>query len=62
MSAEKKEKKKIDSDSAFLMDLTDDMWKGFIQYWWIILVVLSILSSVFFFRARHDFVPQYTAV
>ena len=61
MSAEKKEKKKIDSDSAFLMDLTDDMWKGFIRYWWIILVVLSILSSVFFFRARHDFVPQYTA-
>lgn len=61
MSAEKKEKKKIDSDSAFLMDLTDEMWKGMLRYWWIILVVLSILSSVFFFRARHDFVPQYTA-
>ena len=61
MNADNIGNSKREIESAFLMDLTDEMWKGFIKYWWIILVFLSLLSSIFYFHARHEFVPQYTS-
>ncbi len=41
--------------------LIDDMWKGLERYWWLFLVIISVLASAFYFISRWQYKPVYKA-
>ena len=50
-----------DEDLISISTIIDDMWKGLIKYWWILLCVISVSASAFYFYARRTYLPYYTA-
>lgn len=41
--------------------LVENMWRGFRQFWWIFLVLISLLSTLFYTKARMNYRPLYKA-
>lgn len=41
--------------------LLDNGFKGIKQYWWIFIVIISMCSSLFYFKARLSYQPMYKA-
>lgn len=39
----------------------DDMFNGLIRFWWLVLIIISVCASLFYFRARRVYVPSYSA-
>ena len=39
----------------------DDMFNGLIRFWWLMLIIISLCASLFYFRARRAYVPSYSA-
>ena len=50
------EEEKIDFSA-----MIDDLWKAFRRFWWLILLVISVMASAFFFVSRWRYKPVYTA-
>ncbi|MDO4554440.1 MAG: polysaccharide biosynthesis tyrosine autokinase [Lachnospiraceae bacterium] len=41
--------------------LIENAWKGFKQYWWIFLIIISLYSSALYVKARMEYQPYYKA-
>ena len=41
--------------------ILDDMFKEFLKLWWLLLIIISILSTVFYFYHKMTYVANYTA-
>ncbi len=61
MSSEKRE---VEQRKTNLIDISlviDDMWNGFLKYWWLFVMIISVISAVFYIHARRSYTPYYTA-
>ena len=43
-----------------IMMIIDDAFKGLVRYWILLLVIISLFSSIFYLRAKRDYVPMYS--
>lgn len=41
--------------------LVENLWRGWRQFWWLFLIVISILSTLFYTKARLNYCPLYKA-
>ena len=51
-------------NEAGLIDITslvDDIWKGFIRLWWLLLIIICGVGGAFFLKAKLTYHPYYLA-
>ncbi|MCR5666843.1 MAG: polysaccharide biosynthesis tyrosine autokinase [Eubacterium sp.] len=41
--------------------IVDDVWKGFLRIWWLLLLIISIMASLFYVHVKIIYEPKYTA-
>ena len=41
--------------------ILDDMWRGLKKFYWLLILIISLLATAFYFRARRSYVPYYEA-
>lgn len=41
--------------------LVENIWRGLRQFWWIFLIIISLLSTLFYGKARLTYQPMYKA-
>lgn len=52
------------TDQASLIDISvivDDIWKEFKNLWWLMLVIVSLCSTIFYFQVKVTWKPEYVA-
>ena len=61
MNTEQYMNKIADTDLIDISTIIDDMWKGLMRYWWLLLALISLISSLTYFNARRIYRPVYQA-
>lgn len=41
--------------------MIENVWRGFQQLWWLFLIMISLLSSLFYIKAKLSYYPMYKA-
>ena len=41
--------------------IIDDMFNGLVRFWWLMLIIISVCASMFYYQARRNYVPSYSA-
>ena len=41
--------------------IIDDMFNGLVRFWWLMLIIISVCASLFYYQARRNYVPVYSA-
>ncbi len=44
-----------------LGNIVDDIWKGFLRIWWLLIAIISCMATVFYVHVKITYVPNYTA-
>ncbi|MEE1196673.1 MAG: ABC transporter ATP-binding protein, partial [Lachnospiraceae bacterium] len=46
---------------VYLTTILDDMWRGLKKFYWILLLIISVTSSLFYMQTKKSYSPVYQA-
>lgn len=53
--------KNIDSSERLITVYLSDIWRGFVKFWWIIVLLVFLFGGIMFYRSFIRFTPIYTS-